>query len=156
LAQSSSNYSLKGHFSRLEHQKQSYARRGHSSAAHVFSGLSLSLPPRAFSPYFYDTVGNVSWSNFRPSHDAAGAAKGKKESLLELRPRYPLLGGWTYNFTIGYQAPLHHYLKKANGLYHLAVPFVTTLKSVPIDSAVVRILLPEGAQSVFFLAGRRS
>jgi len=111
----------------------------------------MSLPPRIYSPYYYDTVGNVSWSNFRPSHDPAfPKAKAKKESVLEFRPRYPLLGGWTYNFTIGYSAPLHGYLRKDGIVHRLAVPFVTAIKDIPIDNARISISLPEGAKSGHF------
>ncbi|ORY50690.1 Ribophorin I [Leucosporidium creatinivorum] len=75
------------------------------------TSLSLALPPNVHSPYYYDIVGNVSTSRFRPSTPAVTAGKlpsqrkGAGYSLLELIPRYPLMGGWNYTFTIGYDAP---------------------------------------------------
>ena len=140
---------LKGHFSRLTHQMQAFRRSSASSAApHVLSGLSLALPPRVHTPYYYDTVGNVSTSHFRPSFDPRSPSRiAKRESTLELRPRYPLLGGWTYNFTIGYVAPIADHLKwqASTGQYILAVPFLTPVKEIPADHVELSIALPEGA-----------
>lgn len=114
----------------------------------MLSSLAVSLPPKVYSPYYYDTVGNVSTSHFRSSVDPKyPTAKGRKESNLELRPRYPLLGGWTYNFTMGYVAPLQDYLTAGTGReYELRVPFMSAIKDVPADQVEVRISLPESAK----------
>lgn len=135
-------FRLKGNFARIEHQKQAYTRRGGSSAPHVMSGLTMSFPPNIYSPYYHDTVGNVSTSRFRQSTNS------NRPSVLELRPRYPLLGGWTYNFTVGYVGPIADYLRvdPTTSEHILKVPFVTAVKDIPIDSAEVRLSLPESAQ----------
>jgi oligosaccharyltransferase complex subunit alpha (ribophorin I) len=116
------------------------------------TSLSLALPPNVHSPYYYDIVGNVSTSRFRPSTPTAvtgklpSQRKGASYSLLELIPRYPLMGGWNYTFTIGYDAPLGDYLKqKRSGEYSLKVPFLTPVKDVSVEKARVEIRLPEGA-----------
>ncbi|KAL8286243.1 hypothetical protein RQP46_004731 [Phenoliferia psychrophenolica] len=151
---------LSGHFARIDHQKLAMQRRTNALA---ISSLSFVLPPRASSPYFYDIVGNVSTSNFRPSSSGStgfelpSAKKGKKAnnknaatSLLEIKPRYPLMGGWNYTFTMGYDVPLQDFLKtrKEDGAYVLAVPFLTPVKDIAVDDVVVEIRLPEAARNI--------
>ena len=67
--------------------------------------------------------------------------------MLELTPRYPLLGGWNYTFTPGWDAPLADWagVDKKSGKYVVAVPFLNTFKDVPVDDAELKIILPEGA-----------
>ena len=71
--------------------------------------LVLHLPAGARDPYFIDLVGNVSTSHFRPAPPVSAALLSPskaKSSILELKPRYPILGGWNYTFTLGYDTPL--------------------------------------------------
>jgi oligosaccharyltransferase complex subunit alpha (ribophorin I) len=135
-----------------EHQSlrtQSYVRQA-SGYNHVLSGLIVTLPAGVTSPYFIDTVGNVSTSHFRPASTAARSPRARPAtSSLELKPRYPLFGGWQYDFTIGYDAPLRSHLRRlADGSYLLAVPFLTASRDMAVDDAEVRIVLPEGATCV--------
>lgn len=92
-------------------------------------------------------IGNVSTSHFRPGTQRKGRAS---EALLELRPRYPLLGGWNYTFTVGWDAPLADSLKYSaeDDRYVLAVPFWTPLKDVVVGDEELRVVLPEGARDV--------
>ena len=91
--------------------------------------------------YFTDTIGNVSTSNFRSN---------KREASLELRPRYPVFGGWKYPFTIGWNSDAANLLRKtATGGYVLKVPFLEGPKQaegVEYENIDVRVLLPEGAE----------
>ncbi|OCF32578.1 oligosaccharyltransferase complex subunit alpha (ribophorin I) [Kwoniella heveanensis BCC8398] len=146
---------LKGHFSRLAHQQS----RFHGSyPAQILRELTIKLPATAHSPYYYDTIGNVSTSHFRPGSVPAQKAKSSKvrtsprvvDGNLELRPRYPLLGGWNYSFTVGWDTPLQDVLKvdAKDGKKVLAVPFLTGLSDVVVDDAEVKIILPEGASAV--------
>lgn len=130
----------------------------------AITGLSISLPPNAHAAYYYDSVGNVSTSRFRPSPASAKAAgflpsQQKKHSaakplpaLLELTPRYPLLGGWNFSFTVGYDLPLQDWLKVRTARrdgepkYVAAVPFLTPIKDVAVDRVRLEIRLPEGAR----------
>jgi oligosaccharyltransferase complex subunit alpha (ribophorin I) len=151
-------YSLKGHFSRIDHQKTKHFRQ---PAPQVLSDFALHLPPHIKNPYYYDIIGNVSTSNFRPTPPAASkrisarsaalGGKGGEESLLELRPRYPILGGWNYTFTVGWDADLGDVLKKgeSSGEYVLGVPFLTGLEDVAVDEVEFVVVLPEGASYVY-------
>ncbi|CAO2654443.1 Nn.00g111760.m01.CDS01 [Neocucurbitaria sp. VM-36] len=133
---------LKNHFSRVEWQKQSYM----NPPTFALKGLNLPLAPGAVDPYFTDDIGNVSTSKFRP---------GKKEALLELKPRYPVFGTWKYSFRVGWNADLSSYLRKlsAGDTYVLKVPFLEGPRSgegISYGRVNVRVILPEGAKNVKF------
>ncbi|GAA5821677.1 hypothetical protein JCM11251_000966 [Rhodosporidiobolus azoricus] len=152
---------LEGTFARIDHQKATMHRRQNTLA---ISSLSLPLPPSAHNPYYYDAVGNVSTSRFRPSPAATlnggailpsqkklKAALNRTPALLEMQPRYPLMGGWNYTFTIGYDLPLSEYVrtrKEGKGHYVAAVPFLTPIRDVSVDKARVEVRLPEGARNI--------
>ncbi|KAF2711562.1 Ribophorin I [Pleomassaria siparia CBS 279.74] len=131
--------SLKNHFSRVEWQKSSYM----SPPTSALKILNLPLHPGALNPYFTDDIGNVSTSRFRP---------GKKEALLELRPRYPIFGGWKYSFRVGWDADLSSYLRKLKGdSYVLKVPFLEGPRigeGLEYARVNLRVILPEGAANV--------
>jgi len=95
--------------------------------------------------YYTDVVGNVSTSRFR---------MGKRESMLEVRPRYPVFGGWRYPFTIGWNADAGLYVRQtATGGHVLAIPFIEGPKQsegVAYESVTLRVILPEGAENVRF------
>lgn len=117
---------LKGHFSRITHQIQTFQQRPTFGSLRT---ITLHLPPGISSPYFYDMVGNVSTSKFRPSGSPKTASlkarpPAERWSILELRPRYPVLGGWNYTFTLGWDAPLRDSARydSKTGRYVLGVP----------------------------------
>jgi oligosaccharyltransferase complex subunit alpha (ribophorin I) len=146
---------LKGHFSRLAHQQSKFHA---SSPAQVFTDLTLRLPPTAHTTYYYDTIGNVSTSRFRPGQTPATQAKSKSrtaarivDSQLELKPRYPILGGWNYSFVIGYDVPLSDMLRSDGGRKVLSVPFLTGYKDLAAEEVELKIVLPEGARYVVSL-----
>jgi oligosaccharyltransferase complex subunit alpha (ribophorin I) len=136
----------------LAHQQSKFHA---SSPAQVFTDLTLRLPPTAHTTYYYDTIGNVSTSRFRPGQTPATQAKTKSrtaarvvDSQLELKPRYPILGGWNYSFVIGYDVPLSDMLKTDGGRKVLSVPFLTGYKDLAAEEVELKIVLPEGARYV--------
>lgn len=140
--------SLKGHFSRLEHQATSFYGR---SSPHVLPSLTLHLPAGIHSAYYYDLIGNVSTSHLRQSH-SQGIGGHNQFSVLELRPRYPLLGGWNYTFTLGWDSPLADYagFDKDSGKYIVGIPLMTMIPGAVVDEAEIKIILPEGATLVLW------
>ncbi|KAM7192266.1 dolichyl-diphosphooligosaccharide--protein glycosyltransferase subunit 1 [Rhypophila sp. PSN 637] len=96
-------------------------------------------------PYYTDVIGNVSTSRFRSN---------KREALLEIKPRYPLFGGWKYPFTIGWNSDAKNFVRKlAGGGYVLNVPFLEGPKQpegVEYEEVQIRVILPEGAENVKF------
>ncbi|RWA14631.1 hypothetical protein EKO27_g445 [Xylaria grammica] len=94
--------------------------------------------------YFTDVIGNVSTSRFRAN---------KREAVLELKPRYPVFGGWKYPFTVGWNADSNNYLKKSDGKFLLNIPLIEGPKQaegVEYEHVDVRVILPEGAENVKF------
>ena len=137
--------SLKGHFSRLEHQSQAYFGR---PGPHVLPSLQLHLPAGIHDVYYYDLVGNVSTSALRTAPSIPKGAEANRFSVLEMRPRYPIMGGWNYSFTLGWDSPLADYagFDSKTGKYVVGVPIMTVIPGTVIDDAEVKIVLPEGAR----------
>jgi oligosaccharyltransferase complex subunit alpha (ribophorin I) len=70
--------------------------------------------------------------------------------VLDLKPRYPLLGGWNYSFTLGWDSPLADSAgwDEKSGKYVVGVPVMTLIPGAVVDEAEVKIILPEGATYV--------
>jgi oligosaccharyltransferase complex subunit alpha (ribophorin I) len=108
--------------------------------------LRYPLKPGSVGPYFTDDIGNVSTSRYRPGMPG-------RDAHLELKPRYPVFGGWKYSFRVGWNNQLSPFLRKAQGSdsYALKVPFIEGPKNpegIQYDRVVVRVILPEGATNV--------
>lgn len=103
--------------------------------------LTVPLKVGSLNPYFIDDIGNVSTSRYRTN---------MREALLEIKPRYPVFGGWKYSFRIGWDADLKSSLRKlvkGNG-HVLKVPFLEGPKmgeGVSYEKVDLSIILPEGA-----------
>lgn len=66
-----------------------------------FLDLQTVLPAAARDVYYRDEIGNISTSAMRELDDMVE---------VELRPRFPLFGGWKTKYTIGYNVPSYQYL----------------------------------------------
>jgi oligosaccharyltransferase complex subunit alpha (ribophorin I) len=126
-------------FNRVKWQQSQYY------APNTFALKEMKFPLRVGSadPYYTDVIGNVSTSKFRSN---------KREALLEIKPRYPVFGGWKYPFTIGWNSDAKNFLRKtAAGGFVLNVPFLEGPRQpegVEYEQVQVRIILPEGAEYV--------
>ena len=63
--------------------------------------LQTILPASARDVYYRDEIGNISTSNLREIEDSVE---------LELKPRFPLFGGWKTHYLMGYNVPSYQYL----------------------------------------------
>ncbi len=63
--------------------------------------LQTSLPASARDVYYRDEIGNVSTSHVREMQD---------QVEVEIRPRFPLYGGWKTHYILGYNVPSYQYL----------------------------------------------
>ncbi|KAL8404975.1 hypothetical protein RB594_009740 [Gaeumannomyces avenae] len=127
-------------FNRVKWAQQSY----HNSPTHALKEMRFPLRAGSSDAYYYDVIGNVSTSRFR---------SGKREALLEIKPRYPLFGGWQFPFTIGWNSDAKNFLHRAGTGYVLNVPFLEGPKQpegLEYAKVKLRVLLPEGAQNVKF------
>jgi oligosaccharyltransferase complex subunit alpha (ribophorin I) len=113
---------------------------GNSDPAAV-QGLRAYLPKNANNVAYVDRIGNISTSNFRNE---------KSRSVLEIRPRYPLYGGWKTDFVIGYDVPAQELISinSQTSVHTLNVSFGIPFKEPVTNSLIVRVALPEGAHDI--------
>lgn len=121
---------LKGPFSRYDYQ------RSQDTGASVKSFKTV-LPASARDVYYRDEIGNISTSALRESEDMVE---------IELRPRFPLYGGWKTKYYIGYNVPSYQYLFNDGDRYALKMRFVDhVFDNLVIDQMTFKIILPEGS-----------
>jgi oligosaccharyltransferase complex subunit alpha (ribophorin I) len=128
---------LRSTFSRLD-----YARPQSSYSLNVAALKELNIPlaPNARDAYFVDLVGNVSTSHFHAND---------KSSMLSVKPRYPIFGGWSYNFSVGWSHDLKDYVRKIDeDQYILKVPVLQGPPDMGYDKVYVNVILPEGAADI--------
>ncbi|XP_026671948.1 dolichyl-diphosphooligosaccharide--protein glycosyltransferase subunit 1 [Ceratina calcarata] len=125
---------LKGSFSRYE-----FAREPKSGQASIQSFDTI-LPAAASDIYYRDEIGNISTSHTRI----------KKDSVeLNLRPRFPLFGGWKTKYIVGYNVPSYEYLFHSNDQYTLEMRLLDhVFDDMVVDELVVKIILPEGSKNI--------
>lgn len=130
---------LKNHFSRVAYQQAAY----YNPPSSALKEMRFPLAVGSMDAYFTDDIGNVSTSRFRTN---------LREANLELKPRYPLFGGWNYSFKAGWSADVKTFLRKAKGsseTYVLKVPFFEGPRQnegIEYERVVTRVILPEGAK----------
>lgn len=125
---------LKGSFSRFEYQRE------HSGVSSVKSFKTI-LPELAADVYYRDEIGNISTSNLRHEDDG--------DVSLELRPRFPLFGGWKTHYVIGYNLPSFANLFNSGDEFVLQMDLIShVFDHMVVDNALVRIILPEGASNI--------
>lgn len=130
-----------------------YMKRDNS---HVLANLVMHLPPGARDAKFVDQAGNVSTSHFRPAPPSPShitisphLLSASRASVLDFKPRYPILGGWNYTFNIGWNARLSDGWQTSKGdRFTVKVPFMTPISDVAVDKASLKVILPEGARNV--------
>ena len=74
---------------------------------------------------------------------------GKNSVNLELRPRFPLFGGWKTFYTVGYNVPTYEVLSRSGSDFKLSVRFVDHLYDhMAVEKETLRVVLPEGAEDI--------
>ncbi|CAB3406249.1 unnamed protein product [Caenorhabditis bovis] len=126
---------LEGSFSRLDHQMDRRGRR--LPALQQFTTI---LPATARDIYYRDEIGNISTSAVRIR---------AKSVELDIRPRYPLFGGWKTSYVIGYNVPAHDYLYTNENQYALKFKlFDHVFENVAVEKLVTKIILPERVRKI--------
>lgn len=126
---------LKGSFSRVDYQS-----RPSVSGVASFKQLLARLPPRVYSVYYRDDIGNISSSHLRLD---------SKKSDLEIEPRYPLFGGWKASFIIGYRVPLEDFLYESTDgkQRYLNFSFGCPMAETVVNKLTIKVALPEGSKN---------
>ncbi|XP_046683972.1 dolichyl-diphosphooligosaccharide--protein glycosyltransferase subunit 1 [Homalodisca vitripennis] len=125
---------LKGPFSRYEYQRE--AQSGVSSV----KSFKTVLPAAATDVYYRDEIGNISTSHMRVLSDSVE---------LDLRPRFPLFGGWKTHYVLGYNVPSYEYLFYSGDNYKLKMRLVDhVFDDMVVEELVTKIILPEGSSHI--------
>ena len=123
---------FKGHFSRYDYQR--------TPTHAAIKSFKTVLPAAARDVYYRDEIGNISTSNMLLQDDSVE---------VELRPRFPLFGGWQTRYYLGYNVPAYQYLYNKADSYILKMRLVDhVFDDFVIDKLTVKIVLPEGASGV--------
>lgn len=125
---------LKGPFSRYDYQRQS------DSGISSVKSFKTILPASAQDVYYRDEIGNISTSHLLVLEDSVE---------VEVRPRFPLFGGWKTHYIIGYNLPSYEYLYTLGDQYALKMRLVDHVyDDQVIDFLTVKLILPEGARNI--------
>ncbi|XP_063282311.1 dolichyl-diphosphooligosaccharide--protein glycosyltransferase subunit 1 [Pelobates fuscus] len=125
---------LKGPFSRYDYQRQP------DSGISSVKSFKTILPAAAQDVYYRDEIGNISTSHLLVLDDSVE---------MEIRPRFPLFGGWKTHYLIGYNLPSYEYLYNLGDQYALKIRFIDhVFDEQVVDALTVKIILPEGAKNI--------
>ena len=126
---------LQGSFSRFDYMYL----RSYDNIPSVKSYKTV-LPAGAKDVYYRDEIGNISTSHMVELLDSVE---------LEIRPRYPLFGGWETHYVLGYNLPSFQYLFHRGSDFALKMRFVDhVFDDMSIDKMTLKIVLPEGASDI--------
>jgi len=124
---------LKGSFSRYEFQRE-------NSGVSSVKNFKTLLPAAARDVYYRDDIGNISTSHMKVMDDAVE---------LDIRPRFPLFGGWKTHYVIGYNVPSYEYLFYKGDNHVLNIRLVDHLfDDMLVEEAEIRVILPEGVTNI--------
>lgn len=124
-------------FSRVDWIKGRYElTRDHFALVHLLFSKSEETPFNNY--YFTDKVGMVS-------------THVDRQDDLMFFPRYPLFGGWKYNFTMGWNNDVESFVRKVTDkadTYIARFPLLSRLDDITYDKVHVSIYLPENAKFI--------
>lgn len=114
--------------------------RFHHKVYHVLIYLFCLISGSASDIYYRDEIGNISTSHLYNLENSVE---------VELRPRFPLFGGWNTRYTLGYNIPSYTCLYSKGDNYALKLPFIDHIfDNMVINKAIVKVILPEGAEAI--------
>jgi len=124
---------LKGSFSRYEFQRE-------NSGVSSVKNFKTLLPAAAKDVYYRDDIGNISTSHLKVMDDAVE---------LDLRPRFPLFGGWKTHYVIGYNVPSYEYIFFKGDVHVLNMRMIDHIyDDMLVEQVEVKIILPEGVSDI--------
>lgn len=124
---------LKGSFSRYEFQRE-------SSGVSSVKNFKTLLPASSKDVYYRDDIGNISTSHMKVMDDAVE---------LDLRPRFPLFGGWKTHYVVGYNVPSYEYLFYSGDQHVLNMRVLDHIfDDMLVEEVELRVILPEGVTNI--------
>lgn len=125
---------LNSGFSRVEWMKGKYEQnRNHWALSH----FEIVPNNNQFNDYYFsDKVGMIT------THQ-------KIQNHLLLQPRFPIFGGWFYNFTLSWNNQLSQYIHKINNeedVFIMKIPLLNGLRDASYNHVDLNIYLPENSQ----------
>jgi len=125
---------LKGSFSRYDYQRQQ------NSGLSSVKSFKTNLPASAVDVYYRDEIGNISTSNLLEQEESVE---------LEIRPRFPLFGGWKTHYNVGYNVPSFNYLFNSGDNFALKMRVVDhIMDNQLVEDMTLKIILPEGCKNI--------
>lgn len=126
------------------------AASGGLNAPETVPIMPLQIPSLAENVKVRDELGLLHGpQNRRPAPLADG-----RSHILELAPRFPLHGGWSFAQRLTYDLPLDKYLTRVPSslpggplVYRLMMPLFEILHDVPIEDMAVRVRLPSSVRT---------
>ena len=98
----------------------------------------ICIHPSASDVYYRDDIGNISTSALRFLEDSVE---------VELRPRFPLFGGWKTHYVLGYNVPSYEYLFSKGDNFVLNMRLLDHIfDDMLVEDLTLKIILPEGSQ----------
>lgn len=122
-------------FSRAKYFNEKLAAKSHHAITALRIPFDKSKTIKENSIYYVDKVGNVSTSQYYNDE-------------LIIRPRFPLFGGWNYNFTIGWNYDLKQFLRQYKDEYILDAHILDGIHDTTYENINFNIYLPEGAELI--------
>ncbi|OMJ16835.1 Dolichyl-diphosphooligosaccharide-protein glycosyltransferase subunit 1 [Smittium culicis] len=110
-------------------------------------GLNTAIPFDAHNIFYTDRNGNVSTSAISEIPRKSGRSSFK---ILQINPRYSIMGGWKYGFNAGYYSKLSNFLRydSNTGVYNLKIDFMGLYMDIGSDYYELVVVLPEGATDI--------
>lgn len=122
-------------FSRAKYMTEGLGNKPHHSITALRIPFDNTKSLEYDSIYYVDKVGNVSTSQYY-------------ENELIIRPRYPIFGGWNYNFTIGWDHKLDQFVRKEEDEFIITTKILDGIQDSTYDKVNFTIYLPEGAELI--------
>ena len=100
------------------------------------------MPVYANNLYYVDAIGNISESN---------AYRGIDEVRFEIKPRFPVMGGWKTSWSQGYLFPADKYIsynEQDSTQYVFTTQLSHQYEGITAEDFTLKIILPEGASNI--------
>jgi oligosaccharyltransferase complex subunit alpha (ribophorin I) len=126
---------LKGQYSRIDLDMmkagKNCLRNMHSEYPYYIKGL-----------YVHDYIGNISSSH---------AERTNTNVEMDLKPRFPICGGWQTDWNQGYSMPTRFVMSEStqfDNLYKVSLPFYHSYDVLMTEEYQMQIVLPMGASDI--------